>query len=215
MIVQWCCKGLAKVKREEIEQILFSDVGLRCRDWVSLPAGTPYPIGPALLRLTEQNLDLHVNNYSYRNPQTGRPFYETTPFISLSAGCVERNITAATNITHSALRTALRFATTDYSASGQPRCDGWVVFCYVLVSVNRAVSIPSAAEEVRELNHARAYSPWYTQGEIAAKIYIPFTQILMAIHYKYIVNKGPKATNQLLNPAFTHPAALLDERRML
>ncbi|ETK37377.1 hypothetical protein [Microbispora sp. ATCC PTA-5024] len=215
MIVQWCCKGLSNMPYGAITDILYDEVGLRCREWATLPPGAPYFIDRALRRLTEHDLDLHVNNYSYRDPQTRRPFYETTPFISLSAGCVERETTTRTNVTHTALRTALMFATTDYAAPGRPRCPGWVLVCYVLVAPNKAVAVPSVAEEIRELNHARNYSDWHWQGEVAAKINVPSTQILCAMGWEPAPQDRYTLTHFLVNPRFTHPAALVNERNML
>jgi hypothetical protein len=169
----------------------------------------------SLRQLTERNLDLHINNYNFPDPVTGVPFHDITPFISLSAGCVERDVMLKTNVTHTALRTALEFATTDYSQPGRPRCPGWVFICYVLVGVNRAVTIQSVAEEYRELNHNRAFSQWYWQGEVVAKINIPSAQILCAIHWTPDASGGPAIDDVLVNLAFTHPAAILDERNML
>lgn len=216
MIVQWCCKGIAKLAERDVRWILAGGTGIRCRSWLTI-SPKPFPLGRNLARLTEHNLDLHVNNYSYPDPVTGEPFHDTTPFISLSAGCVERQVTAQTNETHSALRTALTFATTDYSQPGPnwPRCSGWVFYCYVLVGVNRAVSIPSVAEEYRELNLGRPYSRWQTQGEVIAKINVPSTQILCAVHLALADSGKPKVDKVLANLRFTHPKALLDERNML
>jgi hypothetical protein len=71
------------------------------------------------------------------------------------------------------------------------------------------------AEEIRELNHNRAYSPWYTQGEISAKINVPSVQILCAVRWNPQPPDTYVATNLLFNRKFVHPAALLDERNML
>lgn len=214
MIVQWCCKGFANMSRADARGILSNGTGIRCRSWL-IRDPLPFPIEENLQRLTEQNLDLHINNYTYQGAASV-PFYNITPFISLSAGCVERDVTLKTNVTHTALRTALEFATTDYSSTNRPppRCPGWVFYCYVLVGVNRAVAIPSLAEEYRELNHNRAFSQWYWQGEVVAKINIPSTQILCAVRWKPSAS-GLSVDDILVNLAFTHPSAVLDERNML
>ncbi|OKI42775.1 hypothetical protein [Micromonospora sp. CB01531] len=216
MIVQWCCKGLAKLDRGAIQQILTDPTGLRCRDWEShWQRGGGFPVAAAIQRLTEENLDRHVNNFSSVEPTTGRKFCDVTPFISLSAGCVDRDVAAKTNITHRALRTALEFATTDYAGPAKPACPGWVLYCYVLVGSNPAVRIPTVAEEIRELNHGRAYSGWYWQGEVAAKLHIPSAQILCAERYEPAPDGRLRLTDLLLNLNFCHPAALLAERSML
>lgn len=214
MIVQWCCKGFANMSEADAREILTSGVGIRCRSWLVLGA-QPFPIADNLRRLTERNLDLHINNYSFRDPVTDVYFHDITPFISLSAGCVERDVTLKTNITHTALRTALNFATTDYTQPDRPRCPGWVFYCYVLVSVNRAVAIPAVAEEYRELNHNRAFSQWCWQGEVGAKINIPSNQVVCALHWTPAADGEPLLDDILVNLKFTHPAAVLDERNML
>ncbi|GAA3572592.1 hypothetical protein GCM10022419_061880 [Nonomuraea rosea] len=215
MIVQWCCKGVAEISEDEVRTILSNGVGLRCRGWLSAGAAEPFAIGAAIQQLTEHNLNLHVNNYAQPMLRTGQPFCDSTPFISLSAGCVDRDTTTKTNVTHRALRTALEFAVTDYTQPSRPRCPGWVLVCYVLVSPNRSTSIPSVAEEIRELNHNRAYSEWHWQGEVAAKINVPSTQILCAQRWEPAGGDLLKVTDLLVNLAFTHPSAILDERNML
>jgi hypothetical protein len=215
MIIQWCCKGIRDLPERDVRQMLMNRVGLRCRYWIGCDPN-PFPVADAMEGLTEQGLDLHVNHYDYQDPATGRPYYETTPFISLSAGCVDRNTTVHTNKTYRAFQTALDFATIiDHSQPAAGRRPGWVLVCYVLVSVNPAVSIPSVAEEIRELNHNRAYSQWYWQGEITAKINVPSAQILSAARWEPRPANTYVATNLLLNRRFVHPAALLDERNML
>ncbi|WP_345567170.1 hypothetical protein [Nonomuraea rosea] len=71
------------------------------------------------------------------------------------------------------------------------------------------------AEEIRELNHNRAYSEWHWQGEVAAKINVPSTQILCAQRWEPAGGDLLKVTDLLVNLAFTHPSAILDERNML
>ncbi|MFE9917646.1 hypothetical protein ACFYPG_21055 [Micromonospora sp. NPDC005553] len=198
----------------DARSILSDGTGIRCRSWLIMDP-EPFPIDENLRRLTERNLELHINNYSYRDPVSNVPFHDVTPFISLSAGCVERDVTLKTNVTHTALRTALDFATTDYTQPGRPRCPGWVFYCYVLVSANRAVAIPGVAEEYRELNHNRAFSQWYWQGEVAAKINVPSAQILCAVHWTPTAGGDLMADDTLVNLAFTHPAAVINERNML
>jgi hypothetical protein len=215
MIVQWCCKGIQDLPVGAVRDILSEPEGLLCRSWFRLNSKA-FPISDALRRLTEYDLDLHVNHYNYQDPVTKQRYYEITPFISLSAGCVDRDTTVHTNKTYRAFQTALDFATiADHNQPNAARRPGWVLVCYVLVSANRAVSIPSVAEEIRELNHNRAYSHWYTQGEITAKINVPAVQILCAVRWDPQPPGTYVATNLLFNRKFVHPAALLDERNML
>jgi len=216
MIIQWCCKGLAKLDQDAVTEILTDPVGLICQDWLAhTQIGMPFPVGRAMQRLTEANLHRHVNDFSGPDPLTGLPFCDVSPFISLSAGCVDRVVRKKTNRTYRAVRTALDFATTDYADPARPRCPGWVLYCYVVVGSNPAVRIPTVAEEIRELNHGRAFSGWYWQGEVAAKLNVPSAQILCAERYEPLPGGRPRITSVLVNQGFCHPAALLAERRML
>jgi len=54
---------------------------------------------------------------------------QITPFISLAAGVVDRDVTKQTNVTHGAFRTALEFACTDYTDPQHPPCPGWIFIC--------------------------------------------------------------------------------------
>jgi hypothetical protein len=216
MIVQWCCKGLAKVGEAEILEMFSNHVGLICQDWFrSWKTGESFVVKDAMERLSEAGLHRHVNDFSSPDPASGLPFCEVTPFISLSAGCVDRDVQSKTNQVHRALRTALDFATTDYADPARPPCHGWVLYCYVVLGSNPAVRVPIVAEEVRELNHNRAFSGWYWQGEVAAKLNVPSAQILCAERYEPRPGWSPRVTKVLVNPGFYHPAALLAERRML
>ncbi len=205
MIVQWCCRGVGGVTRAEVEEILGGQIGLRCRYW---PPDRALPYDVALSRLTERHLDLHVNQYDSIDPDTGKRVFEISPFISLSAGCVNRRTLLRTNVVHPARRTALDFAT----ASGTR--PGWVFTCWVLVSANPAPGIEAVAEEVRELNHARRYSRYFTEGEVAAKVNVASRQILCAEYWRpagrTLVRRGLCVNNR-----FVHPAAVRDERQML
>jgi hypothetical protein len=158
--------------------------------------------------MTERDLNLHVNHYDEVDPRTGTAVSDQTPFISLSAGCVDRDTLKKTNVLHPALRTALEFAT---DLAREP---GWVFTCYVLLAVNRATPVPGVAEEVRELNHRRSYSEYSLEGEVAAKINVPSRQILCAEHWEPSGN-WLRRTGGYRNREFVHPDALLDMRQML
>src|SRR4051812_4820274 len=108
MIVQWCCKGVEDLPPQVVRSILTDGVGLSCRFF---QLNDPMPYSVAAARLTEYHLDLHVNHYDEAEPSTGLAVRDITPFISLSAGCVERNTLLKTNILYGARRTALAFAT--------------------------------------------------------------------------------------------------------
>ncbi|HET7416361.1 MAG TPA: hypothetical protein VFJ61_01885 [Solirubrobacterales bacterium] len=208
MIVQWCCKGVNGIGTSEVQAILQDQVGLSCRFWQE-QSDRRLPYAEALGRLSERDLDLHVNHYDEDDPATGRPVKDQTVFISLSAGCVERNSLSSRTELHPALRTALIFAT-DMAQS-----PGWVFTCYVLLTTNRASRVPGVAEEVRELNHQRAYSHYWAEGEIAAKINVPSRQILCAEYYVPAGAATVEWQGGYRNLEFVHPDALLNMRQML
>ena len=205
MIVQWCCKGVEDLPVEQIRSILTDGFGLACR-FAQLNEPMPYAV--AADRLTEYHLDLHVNHYDEIEPESGSAVRDVTPFISLSAGCIERSILLKTNVLHGAQRTALAFATRD------GRLPGWVFTCYVLLSVNRATGISAVSEEIRELSHNRRYSDYHVEGEVAAKINVPSRQIHHVERWEPAGGRLTR-TGGYLNLTFTHPRAVLDERRML
>jgi hypothetical protein len=207
MIVQWCCKGMCGIDTDEVLWIMSNQVGIPCRFWQERTGGLPYD--EAVGRLTERDLDLHVNHYDEIDPRTRRPVSEQTVFISLSAGCVERNAVRARNELHPALRTALLFAT---ERAQKP---GWVFNCYVLMAMNPAARVPGVSEEVRELNHQRPFSPYWEEGEVAAKINVPSRQILSAEYYVPAGKGVVEWKGGYLNREFVHPDCLLNMRQML
>lgn len=209
MIVQWCCKGVGEIGAKQVRSILTDGVGLTCRLWQTSRHGMlHYP--EAVKRLSEHHLDLHVNHYDETDPQTGKKVSDTTPFISLSAGCVDRDVATRTNVIKPARRTALAFAT------GLGQSEGWLFSCYVIVAVNRAAAIPAVAEEVRDLNQLRRYSDYWTEGEVAAKINVPSRQIFSAEHWSptgegsVVVRDG-----YYINEGFVEPRALVNLRELL
>ena len=171
MIVQWCCRGMRNLTVAEVEHILGDQVGLTCPYW---PSRGPLRYDIALSRLTENHLDLHVNHYDAIDPDTAMPVSKITPFISLSAGCV--TVTGCYARTNASGVDAWRL---DFATDGG-RHPGWIFTCWVFVGINRAPGIEAVAEEVRELNHARRYSAYFVEGEVAAKINVASRQILCA-----------------------------------
>jgi len=123
VIVQWCVKGLNLGSDAEAKSIIDSGEGLLSQWWRDAGGFQAYDVKH---KLTPANIDMHVNQFHQRDPATGRPFYETTPFISLTAGTVERDTVLATNIVHSARRVALHFGSR-FGAVPRPTCStaGW------------------------------------------------------------------------------------------
>jgi hypothetical protein len=200
MFVQWCIKGVrGRTAGEPSDVGLTPDEaitavrdgnGILCNWWRDV--GT---ISPAKRRqkLTAANLDLHVNNYdSIKNE---------TPFISLTAGCVERDVFYRTNRVLPAEDTALMFATNNGTAPG------FLFYCWVVVGLKPAVPIEGVAEEVRELNSYRSWSAYQVEGELTAKINIPANQI-QRVEW-WAPGPGGQLTQQISgvdwNPAYLNP----------
>jgi hypothetical protein len=170
MFVQWCIKGIRGringeppeigLTSEEAISIVRDREGILCNWWRDVKK-----ISPAQRRqkLTSSNLDLHVNNYN--------SIRKDTPFISVTAGCVERDVFYRTNRIVSAEDTALMFATDNGTRPG------FLFYCWVIAGLKPAVAIESVAEEVRELNSYRSWSAYQLEGELTAKIQIPANQI--------------------------------------
>lgn len=175
MLVQWCLKGIAE---RTAGSALFSDReahavvdqdGLRC-SWLRQQRTTASDF-PAIAHpvLSQAALDAHVNGFGASAAMT--------PYLSLSAGCVEIDPTSGGTRVFSALQTALEFAT----LSGQS--SGYVFRMWVLVSPKPAPELPGFAEEVRELNLFQQFCVFHCEGEIAAKLFVPAMQIEMVQKY--------------------------------
>jgi hypothetical protein len=158
-------------------------------------------------KLTTTNLDLHVNNYNH--------IYNDTPFISLTAGCVERDTFYRTNRVLPAEDTALMFATRNGAQSG------FLFYCWVIVGLKPAVAIEGVAEEVRELNSYRSWSAYQLEGELTAKIHIPANQI-QRVEW-WAPGPGGEPTRQTsrsewnpayLNPSFNPPSDVSNIREL-
>jgi hypothetical protein len=209
MFIQWCIKGVNGLTDDQARGVIDENWGLPCRWWQNQPLISPPEIRA---KLTRRNLDMHVNQYQAPDPSTGRPFCEGTPFISLSAGCVERRKFLRTNTAHRARMIALDFATKGGSV------EGYLYTCYVLVALNPAVGVEGLAEEVRELNTYRRYSPWQVEGELTAKVIIPTNQILRCEKWSFTrmrFRRAPQCHWVHDNPAFDHPRDITNIRELI
>jgi hypothetical protein len=167
MIIQKVLKGINGINRSQVDVIL--QEGITCRWWNNV---NPLPRNEIPLRLNERNLYWHQNRYSDPDPlEGGQPFYLHTPFISTTAGTVERDAVFATNLLTPAWEIALRFATNDWTT------EGYLFHCYVFILGRRAIGVEAFAEEIRELNIYTGFSPYQPEGEITAKVVIPPAQI--------------------------------------
>jgi hypothetical protein len=203
MIIQKVIKGIGGIEQDEATKILRE--GIICRWWQMV---NPLPQFQIPDRLTERNLIWHQNRYDDLDPsQENQPFYLRTPFISTTAGTVERDVSYQTNILHPAWVEALRFATEGWSR------DGYLFYCYVFIIGKKSVGHQAFAEEIRELNIYRGFSPFQPEGEIAAKIVIPPTQIEKAEYWPISKLLDDIKNNQVPLPerTFSNPLFLLPE----
>ena len=192
MFVQWCLKGIPGGTFNDATALdALTKAGLSSNWFRNNPRLTQDDAArERRLILTEQAIYDHLNNYN----SVGA----STPYISLTAGCVERNKYLATNIAHSALQTALDFATD----SG--RNEGYIFKCWVTLSLNPSPEIESVAEEVRELNTYTRYSCYQLEGEVAAKIHVPANQIKECLK----VDAAQNLMARWPNPQFAAPNRL-------
>jgi hypothetical protein len=213
MFFQSFLKGIAKLSQPQALDILL-DTGILCR-WRS-NAGTLTP-QQVRDRLTWRSLDWHLNHYDEDDPdENDEPFCEHTPFISTTAGTVERDASARANYVQSAFRTALSFATLGFTASGH------IFYGYVYVLGKKSIALEPFAEEVRDLHIYTGFLPYHHEGEIAAKIHIPCNNLEKCEEYD-----GPAALHELdcgrrptpgtttFNPHFAPPEQFTNVRHVL
>jgi hypothetical protein len=162
MFFQKVLKGIAGMTREDADTTFRA--GILCNWWRRVDHITPQEI---IQKLTERNLDWHLNHYDDPDPLTNNAsFRENTPFISVTAGVVERDAFAQRNIVFDPFVTALRFATRDFTSTGH------VFYAYVFTLGRQSIDIYEFSEEVRELNIYQNFLPFHPEGEITAKIEI-------------------------------------------
>ena len=174
------------------------------------------PFDQIKTKLTPAGIDMHVNHFSQTDPATLRPYSVFSPFISLSAGTVERNAAAQANIVHRARKTALWFGT------NFGRTDVAYLFtCWVVLAPRRAVELEDVAEEVRDLNTYRSYSAFQTEGEVIAKLRVPDNHIKSCEKWRWHRLGGPGGRPCLriewtqFNLRFTPPERLTNIRELI
>jgi hypothetical protein len=186
LFFQKALKGIPGLSNADVQHIV-QEGGITCNWWLNLPNRT-LPEHEIKGKLTDRNLEWHLNHYDDDDPTDGnKKFRLITPFISVTAGAIERDAFASRNIAFPPLLTALRFATDNF------RVMGWVFYCYVLTLGKKSVALRQFAEEVRELHIYTDYLPYHPEGELVAKINIPSVQIEKAELYD-----GPKVFDDLL-----------------
>jgi hypothetical protein len=193
MFFQKVLKGISGLTREDADASLRA--GIVCNWWRRVHGITPVEI---VQKLTERNLDWHLNHYEDPDPLMGHaPFCENTPYISVAAGAVERSEFWQRNITFDPFITALRFATRDFSTTGH------VFYAYVFTLGRQSIELCEFAEEVRELNIYKNFLPFHPEGEITAKIEIRSPQIKMWEEYDGPAALGALQGANVPQPVFT------------
>ena len=200
MLINWCLKGIPSGPHfgdNEAEDTMKTSGILS--NWMRFHSGwqVDQANAPAQSALNIAALDNHVNNYV--------SVQQTTPYISLSAGCQEYLGTATPSVRYKAYTTALEFATN----SG--RVDGYIYRCWVITAPQVAAELPSIADEVRDLNLFPHFNPYHVEGEIAAKLLVPVAQIQCVL--KVSSKSAPLAWTGhrkalLMNPSFKNPQTI-------
>jgi hypothetical protein len=202
MIVQWCLKGVASSKSFGDAQALLalSRDGLTA-NWVRANATLSFDqaLRDAHAVLSDAALTAHVNAYATVSAKT--------PYLSLSAGVIERDPTTRIAIIHHAWRTALDFATRGGSQ------EGFVFECWVQLPTKPAPELPGFGEEVRDLNLHRRFAWWHDQGEIAAKLVVPPRQIRRVMKFTPSLKRIPLPGSW--NQQFVPPERISNIRRFL
>jgi hypothetical protein len=212
MIVQRVIKGIGGISRTEAEALLRG--GIVCNWWRNV---NPLPEAEISQRLTNRNLYWHQNRYDYPDPvEGGQQFFLHTPFISVTAGTVERDAGIRRNIIQPAWLVALEFATDIWSR------DGFLFHCYVFILGKPTVHHRQFSEELRELNIYTGFSLYQPEGEITAKIIIPPTQIEKLSFYKIASVRAdlaggrlPAPTYEIRNAVYRPPEELSNIRGVL
>lgn len=208
MIVQKCVKGMSLPTDDIAKDMIDDKIGIICPWWKRVGTISPSQITE---KLTNDNIEMHVNHFTAIDPMTKRPFCETTPFISLTAGTIERDTIYRTNIAHSARRVAL-----DFGSRHGTQPVAYLFYCWLIVAPRRAVELKSVAEEVRDLNVYQRYSAYQTEGEIAAKVEIPSNQIERCEKWTTMVPGGPFTLEWIhLNADYSPPDTLSNFRDMI
>ena len=208
MLVQWCLKGVpwSHAFDDAAAWDAATTIGLTS-NWVRTPgnasAALQHAWPAAHAALSDAALAAHVNAYA--------SVASRTPYLSLSAGVVERDPVSRLPIHHPAWTTALDFATRG------GRGDGYVFECWVQLPGNPAPELPGFGEEVRDLNLHQGFAWWHHEGEIAAKLVVPPRQIRCVLKFDATqqplpLSKGPASG---VNPDFVPPERISNIRSLV
>lgn len=173
MVFQKVLKGINGLDNNQAKSIV--DNGLMSNWWRKAGNITPADIK---LHLNMDNLKLHLNRYHHPVPPgnplsilyTGK-FGNVSPFISTTAGTIERDLNTKRNLIFPPFMIALNFATNNNKSNG------YIFYAYLMTVGKIAVEMEQFSEEIRNLYVYRDFQPYYRQGEIMAKVFIPSVQI--------------------------------------
>jgi hypothetical protein len=219
MFFQKVIKGISGLSRIEAQQIVTTD-GIVCNWW---RRATMISSRETKKHLVDQNVLHHLNHYDQPLPSghvlshLGSTYGDVTPFISTTAGAIQRDAFHHRNILFPPFLTALRFATNNFTTQG------FLFYAYVITLGKQAVALEQFAEEVRELHIYTQYLPYHHEGEIVAKIIIPSVQIERAEEYdgpsaltELKAGRKPSPLNGLItNPDYANPAPFANIRELL
>jgi hypothetical protein len=222
MFFQKVVKGIAGLERVKAEQMVKTD-GIICNWWRTVDSITPAGIQA---QLTETSILRHLNQYDEplpathdltKPPYSAKTYGDITPFISTTAGAIQRDKFAQRNIIFPPFMTALRFATNNFKTSG------FIFYAYLCTLGKQGIPFEHISEEVRELHIYQQYLPFHDEGEVTAKIIIPSVQIEKAIEYDGLAaleelrrNKTPSPVGDpILNPAYANPESYANIRELL
>jgi hypothetical protein len=218
MILQKILKGIGGIHTTDAEsdkavRSMLIGVGILCNWWHRV---NTLPEVEVPQKLTERNLLWHLEHYDDNDPLTGAPFRENTPYISTTAGCVERDAYRGVNLILSPFLTALQFATEGFNRRG------YVFYGYVLTVGKQSIPMREFAEEVRELHVYTSFLRYHPEGEIVAKIAIPSVRLERVECYDPIrarreLNGGAQPTPEWveMNPNFQPPELFNNVREVL
>ncbi|HYH78733.1 MAG TPA: hypothetical protein VEX86_03030 [Longimicrobium sp.] len=167
MFIQHVLKGIHAITDADADRAM-TDTGILSNWWRRVGQISP---AEKTTRLTEDELEWHLGRYDDFHPASGMRFGDNSPFISTTAGTVERDAWNQRNLLFPPLITALRFATDDFAG------DGHLFYAYVFVLGKKSVELEGFAEETRDLHVYSGFQLYHPEGELAAKVSIPPQQV--------------------------------------
>ncbi|SFF07174.1 hypothetical protein SAMN05518672_11565 [Chitinophaga sp. CF118] len=219
MYFQKVLKGVNALNDEDAEAYIIGGNGIVSNWWRAKHEIYNHEIQD---QLTENNVIHHLNNYDTPLPANhpyaslGKTYGHVTPFISTTAGAVQRDDFYKTNIIFPAFITSLRFATDNFKS------EGYIFYAYLITIQKKSVELVQFSEEVRELHIYQKYLPYHHEGEIVAKINIPAVQIEKAEKYdgpavlKELKQfKRPSAIKTLINSNYADPLAYTNIKELI